>query len=258
MQSRNPRSPENRPATLVMVLVCALITGLAAFGVISKAEAAAPAGTWERGLTLSLPIVTTGDAELAGDTARVPDPGSPAPHLEGCKGKYRILASDWNQRTIYFEIVALPRPHSEERRVAHTAINEYWDCPDGDRPRKAMTFRFEYCHFLPELGRQYDGTWYNAYLYNSSGKEVNPPRFLVGEGPRDSHYQNCRSQVVPRIDREWMKVRSHPRWNVWSQNRREGALPDESRINWQTDSGEVMFLHPTADIQITDWQHPAR
>lgn len=238
-----------------LVMVVMALTGVKP----GSASGAERAGDGRLSLTLSLTTVTPGSPEGTGPATRVPDPGDPDPKLKRCRGKYRLMASHWNQRTVVAEYVLLPRPHTELRRIAHAVNAEYWQCPGFEAPHRVQVTALDYCHFMVQRGRDWDGTWYNPYIYDDSDKDVNPPRFLLGEGRRADEYQKCGRQIVPAGDREWMRMSWDPRWNIRSKNRREGVLPDESWVNWRVNRRvEVMDIHPAVDIKLTDWFYPPR
>lgn len=205
----------NRLTTLVMVAICALVVALTTF--VDRADA--------------------------------------AESLAGCDGKYRKMASDWNQRTFFGQAVLLPRPHSEARPVNHNSNLIYWYCPNGKKDNKVMGLKWDHCHFLPEGGSNFDGVWYEPYLYTSGDKDVNLDRKFVKEGKKADYYQHCEDQIIPLKKRKWMKMEDFPRWNIWSRIRREGAIPDEGRVNWDTAQGGVQFIKPGTDFKITPWRN---
>lgn len=228
MMSRNPMSPANRTTTLVMVAVCLVIT---IFATVSARSEAAPRD------------------EVS---AKVPPR---APMLPGCNGRYRKHTNFWNQQTVVTQYVLLPRPHPEPRPVTHSSDADYIYCPYKGGPARLRVVSIGHCHLLRDGGSDFDGAWYESYIYDSSDRAVNMEEHFVEEGPRSRGYANCEDQIVPRHRQKWMLMRNDPRRNEMSANRREGALIDETWWNWDTPDGEVRFFHPHADPH-GDWRYP--
>lgn len=195
-------------------------------------------------------------APVAAAPVQVADIEDPRVMLPGCSGKFREQASDWNQRTLFGQHVLTPRPRTETRDVIHAVNLIYWFCPAGRRPNKVKAFGYEACHMLPEGGSNFDGAWYELFIYDSDDTRINLPKVLVPEGKKENYYQRCKFFDIPAGDRKWQFMKHHPRWNVWSKIRREGILPDEQEVNWDTMQGSVRFIEPGKDFQITDWQYP--
>lgn len=179
--------------------------------------------------------------------------------LRGCEGKYRRQSHQWNQRTEVY-VLQSPDPWPEPVYMYHTSEFRYMHCPYVGGARRIQGQAWEHCHVMGRnnLSRQYDGTFYEPYLYDSSpsGKNVNLGRIWGHEGVREERYFHCVFQVIPLDERKWMKTKHFPRWNLRSKNRLEGRLPDNPWVNWDTPQGEVRFVHAKTDTVDSPWYRP--
>lgn len=177
----------------------------------------------------------------------------------GCESLVRSLGDPWNENT---GPVLLPGKMDVIDANAELVVIY---CPNNERPNKFHVFNYiQWCFSSYTTGVEANplqGVKFNAYIYDSSGKNVNPPRFTV---PRDKPYRidednpirntYCKMQMMPfDQDEVWMQLRNEPRWKATFRLAVAGQ-PDFHVYDFRTGSGgTVNHLIPDAMRVRSNW-----
>lgn len=183
-------------------------------------------------------------------------PGT-AEAMQGCRGKVRLMGDPWAEDT-YFgvptRIGGYVVPRSVDLRV-HATLG-YWHCPQGWRNDRVKAVWIDWCWFMTGSGTTrpdhfwFRGVRFNAYIYDDSGANVNPPSFLVKD---NNMRQNCRTQNIPAYKETWMAVPNEPRWKAYATVHLQDPVIDEGFPFETRSGGTVNHIIPSRGVPLGEW-----